>query len=69
MPNHYEVVAITDAVEFTVVGDRLRFTLVSGDCRRSYAMPFHAARAAACDTLRLLDAVDRRRGVVAFKTG
>jgi hypothetical protein len=54
-----EVVAVTEAVEFAVVEDRLRFKLTSGGVSRTYAISFHRARAAAAEAWRLVDAVER----------
>lgn len=50
---------ITAPVEFEVVADRLRFTLVSGEDRETYTMGFYLTRLACRDALALLDAQDR----------
>lgn len=55
-----EVVEVTEAVDFAIVGDRLHFTLTSGAKQRTFAICFHRARCAAAAAVRLLNDGDRQ---------
>lgn len=57
---------ITAPIEITIEGDRLRFTLVSGDCVRTYSVSFNKARTSIRKAVKLLDAHERREVVSAI---
>ena len=50
-----DVVEITEPIELAIVDDRLHFTCISGQRRRTYAISFHKARNAAHIAVNLLD--------------
>lgn len=66
---HTEVVEVTAPVELAIDGDRMWFTLVSGERRRTYSISFHKARGAAMAATVLLNQRDREqtKGVYALK--
>jgi hypothetical protein len=64
--NDGDIIEITSAVVFAIVGDRLRFTLTSGQCSREFSMSFHLGLRAIADAGKVLG--DKRPGkVVRFR--
>ena len=55
------VAEVTEPVEIDAVGDRLFFTVISGEDRKTYSLSFHRARNAAMVAMALLDRQDRER--------
>jgi hypothetical protein len=52
--NDGDIIEITSAVVFAIVGDRLRFTLTSGQCSREFSMSFHLGLRAVVEAGQLL---------------
>jgi hypothetical protein len=57
--NDFSVFEVTAVPTFHIVGDRLRFILRSGECTRTYSIPFSLARRAIANSTVMLDDHDR----------
>jgi hypothetical protein len=55
---------VTAPVQFSLEGDRLHFTIVSGECARSFSITFNRARRAIASATLLLDERDRTQATV-----